>query len=368
MAAHRTGTEAAIIRGGLRWLMEELGEFSASRNINGYITRISDSLARIDTFVQEFTQFTKPPHLQLERLNINELCKEALSSFTSGNLDKIKFDPQLACDLPQFWGDREKLLYAFKEILHNALKATTKKGGCLTVISESIKDGASIRIVFKDSGSGIPNNVKEKIFEPGFKNRPGGTGLGLAIVQTTIRLHKGKILEDGKSGDGARFVIELPVRMPKGAKETVLVVDDTEPVRHDLEKIVKWDAPDRQVFTASNEKDAIRFLEQSSFDVIVTDINLEEAGGTATGGLDVLKAVLAKDTITPVIVVTAYGKMGIHAEGNSKNEIVTVEEMANRLKCFAFIPRPHPTRDYLDVVREFVTQALQARTNRVKTS
>lgn len=159
-------------------------------------------------------------------------------------------------------------------------------------------------------------------------------------------------------------MIELPVGLPQdradwAAPARILIVDDTEPLREYLAEIVK--APNRQVVTASNESEAIRLASEAPFDVVITDINLTEAGGTETGGLKVLQAVRERDRTAAVIVVTAYGKMEISADDPSGPTTVSVEEKAKRSGCFAFIPRPHPTRDYLEVVREAVAEALEKR-------
>lgn len=359
MAAHRAGTEAAIIGGALRFLRKSLACAPQPPTIEENLDTIAKALTHMDTFVHEFTEFTKPPGLQLEQLNVNEICYQAKSSFGVGSLERINVHLQLAENLPQLWGDREKLLYAFKEIFHNALKAM-REGGNLTVVTSLADHGTSIRIEFKDTGPGIAGDIRTKIFEPGYRGRSEGTGLGLAIVKTTIHQHKGTIVESGEPGKGARFVIELPVRLP-ATQERLLVVEDTAPLRHQIEIVLKSDSPSRLVVTASNETEAEDLLQESEFDTVITDIDLTSTGGAATGGLKVLDSALLKDSTLPVIIVTAYGKMDIPAEEGGGAASVSVEDAAKKRGCFAFIPRPYPGRDYLDVLREAVTKALEKR-------
>lgn len=361
MAAHRAGTEAAIIGGALRFLRGELARVPQPPVVGENLDTLARALTRIETFVYEFSEFAKPPQLRLEQLNVNELCLQARrSTFAIRNLEEVNVNLQLAENLPQLWGDREKLVYAFQEILHNALKAMPE-GGNLTVITSLTDKGTAIQLEFIDSGPGIPHAIKRKIFEPGFRARPRGTGLGLAIVQDTVRQHKGTINELGEPDKGAHFVITLPVRVPEGKQERLLVVDDTEALRHQMETVLKADSPTRHVVTACNEIEAARLLHESQFDVVVTDVNHEDTGGSTIGGLEVLNTALAKDPMTPVIIVSAYGKMEIHAEDSQTAEGLTVEEAAKRSGCFDFIPRPYPGRDYLDVLREAVTRALAIR-------
>ena len=66
-----------------------------------------------------------------------------------------------------------------------------------------------VTIEVSDNGAGIPDDIKSKIFDPGFSTRPMGTGLGLSIVKRDIELHGGSIVEIGKAG--ADFLIVLPI-------------------------------------------------------------------------------------------------------------------------------------------------------------
>jgi two-component system NtrC family sensor kinase len=70
-------------------------------------------------------------------------------------------------------------------------------------------------VVVQDSGPGIPEDLRSRIFEPFYTTKaPGeGTGLGLSLCYTFVSQHGGRIWEDGEPGQGARFVVELPVRM-----------------------------------------------------------------------------------------------------------------------------------------------------------
>jgi CheY-like chemotaxis protein len=141
--------------------------------------------------------------------------------------------------------------------------------------------------------------------------------------------------------------------------ERILIVEDNENLRHDLQKIILLDAPNRQVVAVQNEFDAAQQIAETSFSIVITDIKLDEAGGTETGGLEVLRAAQRKDRTIPVIVVTAFGKMEIPEVDGFGGEALSVEEKAKKMGIFAYVPRPHPEQDYLDVIREEVNQALE---------
>ena len=212
--AHRMGTEAANITGALRWLKKDLGKNAESGEISINLNRIEGALKRISGHVNQFTQFDTPPTLSIEWLDANQLLKEAKTMTAISGTNAIKIRLHLSKKLPKIKADREKLLYAMKEMFQNAVKAMPQ-GGELKVLTCPQKGRSGIRIEFIDSGPGVSKSSKEKIFEPGFRERSGGCGLGLAIVSQTIQQHKGKIREIGVAGQGAHFVIELPANKEK---------------------------------------------------------------------------------------------------------------------------------------------------------
>jgi two-component system nitrogen regulation sensor histidine kinase NtrY len=74
------------------------------------------------------------------------------------------------------------------------------------------RDAASVRIEVADNGSGVPNEIKARLFEPYFSTKPEGTGLGLAIVASIVAEHQAYVRVFDNQPKGARFVLEFPVR------------------------------------------------------------------------------------------------------------------------------------------------------------
>lgn len=213
MTAHRMGTEAADISGALHWLKAALGSVAESEDVNQYLTRIEAALRRMSSTVREFTEFVKPPELKLERFDVSDLLHKAKSDVSMEGVERVRVHLEVANGLPDLWGDRDRLLYSFKEMFQNAIKAMPL-GGDLKVRTRGIDQGTRIQIEFIDTGPGVQPEYKQRIFEPGFRDRRAGTGLGLAIVQQTIQQHSGSITEVGAFREGAHFVIELPVGIP----------------------------------------------------------------------------------------------------------------------------------------------------------
>jgi signal transduction histidine kinase len=71
----------------------------------------------------------------------------------------------------------------------------------------------AVRLQVRDSGPGIPEEIRERLFDPFVSGRPGGSGLGLAIVQRAVQAHHGLVLVDSTPGAGTTFTIFLPAKM-----------------------------------------------------------------------------------------------------------------------------------------------------------
>jgi DNA-binding NtrC family response regulator len=141
----------------------------------------------------------------------------------------------------------------------------------------------------------------------------------------------------------------------------ILVVDDIQPLRTDLRWVIEKADPSREVTEARNELEAEHLLASKSFDVVVTDIKLDEAGGSEIGGLKVLEAARKKDPLTQVIVVTAYGGILLRPEHQGRQAALPVRKYVRQLGAFACIERNQPGAEFLEVVREKVDQALKLR-------
>jgi signal transduction histidine kinase len=108
-----------------------------------------------------------------------------------------------------FFVDGEKLSQVFLNIILNAIDAAPSKGA-ITV--DTMKQTAGYRVLVKDNGSGIADELKDKIFDPFYSTKEGGTGLGLSISKKIIESYGGTLtLSDSESG-GASFAVFLPAQ------------------------------------------------------------------------------------------------------------------------------------------------------------
>jgi two-component system NtrC family sensor kinase len=129
-------------------------------------------------------------------------------------VSNIEVDAQFAPALPQVMGNVAQLQQVFMNIIVNAEQAILEadKIGKLTIVIEQVED--VVRASFTDDGPGIsPENMKQ-LFTPFFTTREvgKGTGLGLSICHGIVTEHGGKIYAESKTGEGATFVVELPIK------------------------------------------------------------------------------------------------------------------------------------------------------------
>jgi hypothetical protein len=172
---------------------------------------IGSAVETVRTLVDEFSTLARFPAAHPHPEEINKLVGSVLAMF-DGRLDGIKVRSALAPDLPKVSADAESLKRAIANLVDNAAEAM--KDSMVREIHISTALVASkdaVEIVVADSGHGVSQELKEKLFLPYFSTKQRGTGLGLAIVSRIVEEHQGSIRVEENSPVGARFIIELPV-------------------------------------------------------------------------------------------------------------------------------------------------------------
>jgi two-component system, NtrC family, nitrogen regulation sensor histidine kinase NtrY len=166
------------------------------------------SVDDIKGIVNELTKLT---HTSSARTleNINTVVDETLDLYRNlyHNIG-VAFDRQ---DVPLIRIDREGFKRAFINLITNSLKAIDTQNGTIRVSTRYDRSKRMEIIEFADTGNGVSDEDKEKIFDPYFTKDKDGTGLGLAIVHSIILEHHGKIRVEDNLPKGARFIIELPI-------------------------------------------------------------------------------------------------------------------------------------------------------------
>ncbi len=171
--------------------------------VSQMVIRQVDALSRI---ASEFSSFARMPRAQLEKCSVNDILREALSLFEQEN--QIVFEINLGTKLSPIKADREELRRAFINILRNAIQAMNGEG---RIIISTARLGDDIEIRIQDFGTGIPDEIKGKLFQPNFSTKTDGMGLGLAIVKKTVEDLGGSISIESTLGEGTTVIMTIPV-------------------------------------------------------------------------------------------------------------------------------------------------------------
>ncbi len=176
--------------------------------IEPLIDRIEKNSKHAEEIINRLLDYAKPSFLNKEKINLKELIKNSIDLVKPSIKGKeIKFIENTE-DI-EIIGDKNFLQQALVNILINSIEAIEKEG---VIEIELKKLGNKAVLKIKDNGKGIPEEIKENIFEPYFTTKPSGTGLGLAIVHKIIMEHRGDIKIYSQKDKGTEFIIELPLK------------------------------------------------------------------------------------------------------------------------------------------------------------
>jgi two-component system, NtrC family, nitrogen regulation sensor histidine kinase NtrY len=182
---------------------------------------ICDSVETVRNLVNEFATFARFPASQPQPANINAIVEGALAMF-NGRVEGIHMRKSFSNGLPQVMADSDAMKRAIANLVDNAAEAVQESVVKEIEISTALVPSSdAIEISVADSGPGVTQEDKERLFLPYFSTKKRGTGLGLAIVSRIIEDHQGSIRVEENAPVGARFIIELPVASTlSGARST----------------------------------------------------------------------------------------------------------------------------------------------------
>ncbi len=175
-----------------------------------YLAEAKSGLLRISRIVRSLLDFSWSLSPESGRIDLNGTIEECLFThhhlLQSSKIEVRKFLSPRSIELPDY-----RLKMAFNNIIKNACEVM-RDGGVLTVYSE-VKDGF-VEVRFKDTGPGVPEDIKDKIFEPFFttKSMGEGSGLGLAITREIISRYQGEIIVENNKGRGSEFIVRIPLK------------------------------------------------------------------------------------------------------------------------------------------------------------
>ncbi|MDN3512833.1 MAG: ATP-binding protein [Candidatus Brocadia sp.] len=185
----------------------DTGVLNDAQKFNQLIEVIEKETERSVKIVNDLLGFSRTAKPAVSPANIHSLIDSSLSRVQMP--EKIKKVVQLADTLPPALVDASQIEQVFINLIQNACDAMPM-GGQLTISAQS-ESSSVLAVTFTDNGSGIPGHIKNMIFDPLFTTKPKGIGLGLAVSSSIIQRHGGSIDVKSKEGEGASFIVKLPI-------------------------------------------------------------------------------------------------------------------------------------------------------------
>ena len=278
----------------------------AASPVAGDVNAIHTAAQRGANLVRQLLTFARKTSVEFDDVNVNTIVDELLRLLRETIPRNIALRVDLDSRLPVIVADANQIHQAVLNLCVNARDAMPD-GGVLTLRTRHV-NGTDMRqrfaeaeadayvcISVSDTGIGMGEDVRARIFDPFFSTKePGrGTGLGLAVVHGIVKTHHGFVDVASEHGKGATFSLYFPMRLPQvppmvqknqeqvipGGTETILVVEDEDLLLELVQSLLEFKG--YTVLTASNGKMAVDVYahHQKEIALVLTDLGLPELGG-----------------------------------------------------------------------------------------
>jgi signal transduction histidine kinase len=202
--AHGVRNPLAGIRAAAQMAREQLGPGAGAETLQALIHEAD----RLDQRVRTLLDYSRPFEPRLAPTALEPRIRAAVSALAGSAASRgIEVRVDLAPDLPLAEVDPDYLEEVLLELGGNALRATSPGG---TLVFSAAREGARVALRVRDSGSGVPEGVRGRLFEPFFTTRPDGTGMGLATVRKIVEQMGGEIDLETSGEAGSTFAVRLP--------------------------------------------------------------------------------------------------------------------------------------------------------------
>lgn len=208
--AHEIRNPLAGVKGAAQFLQAVKLDGEAQEMLQVVI----DETDRLNIVVSQFLDYARPFELDRQSLDLNALVSQSVMVLRAQGLpDTVTLEEALQDDLPRVRIDRARMSQVFLNLLQNALQAMPD-GGTLRVASRmgALRGGEpTVEIRVTDTGRGIDEEIREKLFIPFFTTKQGGTGLGLPICRRIVEAHGGELEVHSAPDRGSTFVVRLHI-------------------------------------------------------------------------------------------------------------------------------------------------------------
>lgn len=213
--AHEIKNPLAGIKVSMEVLMSELALSPDDKTI---FSRIIGEVQRIESLLKNLLNYARTPRPVFSRIELNQQLENAMKNavlllkspeYAASGSKGPDFVRDLDPGLPMLMADPSQMQQVILNLLLNAMEATPE-GGTITVTTRPGRNG-TVAVVIADTGKGLSEEARARIFEPFYTTKPKGSGLGLAITRRLVEQHHGVIEVVSVVGQGTIFTITLPV-------------------------------------------------------------------------------------------------------------------------------------------------------------
>jgi CheY-like chemotaxis protein len=359
--AHDFNNLLTSIIGNANVLVDELPSDSEPWNAAEQIEKAGQHAAGL---VKQMLAFCGKGAFATEPLDLSTLVRESIDLLRASISKAVELRCELADDLPMIEADATQLRQVLINLVVNASEAIGGIAGAIRVSTsgrivapgetaktmppEPLPPGNYVCLKVSDTGCGMNEETKAKLFEPFFSTKFAGRGLGLAAVLGIVRGHGGSIQVRGRWAEGTEMEVLFPAmrlapalpQQPRDSEEEwrgcgrVLVVDDQESVRNVAKAVLK--RAGLEVITAGGGREALNILRRNEgvADAVLLDMTMPSLGGT-----EVLRELRSFSPELPVILSSGYAEQ---------------QEAALQTACgpTSFLPKPYRPQELVEKVRE----------------
>jgi two-component system, NtrC family, nitrogen regulation sensor histidine kinase NtrY len=185
---------------------------------------ITSSVESMRGLVDQFAALAEFPTARPKPADLNTIIENSLALF-AGRMQNIRIVRKMSADLPLVMADPEALKRALGNLIDNAAEAMQHSLLRELFVCTSLLENGMIELTIADTGSGLTDEMRERLFLPYFSTKQRGTGLGLAIAAKIIQEHQGTIRAEKNEPAGAKFIVELrPASAIEGDADSVPIV------------------------------------------------------------------------------------------------------------------------------------------------
>jgi PAS domain S-box-containing protein len=304
-----------------------LSDIEEERSPKESLHAIQEASTRAVELVRRILMFSRPQVPERKACSVGAVVEEVLAGFRGGS-PRILFEARIDPRAPFAFADPLQLHQALANLVANAVRAVGESGRIEIEVDAIANDheeliGASdarfaryVRITVSDTGVGMDEQTRERIFEPFFSTKPTGqgTGLGLSVVHGIVKSHEGTISVRSKAGHGSVFRVYLPEAAapevvarapspsrPPSAGAHVMYVDDEEPL---VALAVRWlGRLGYKVSGFSDPRGALAAFREhpDAYDALISDVSMPEVSG-----FELVRQVLAIRPSMVIVMSSGY--------------------------------------------------------------